>query len=322
MFGEPASTLLPPALALLGGLLAFAPATIPHARQHALTACLAIALLALLAAFYSPGWSPALAVLLALIIAAPLLDRARFFGLVVGALVGMGFIHYCIVSSLPTFLPIVPHTLHVLVGIAGASLLGLIGSACMEIHPARAKLRAPVGPIAMRAAGYVLLTLTVVTLAQAAEALQLHSLVLAGLTGALLSLLWARYVHHPQPLLRVAQGLLAGVLTALMLPEDQELALTAGALAAVLVAQGESAAHALRLDDPAQVIPTLLLPSLLGVALPGIYSFAVLADHLRWLGAALGLAMLVALALWPALMLTLGLAASSRKVREGLDFRD
>lgn len=313
-----------PVLAGLSGFFAFAFASVKVSRHYALCASLAISMLVALLGFltgfggpaYLSGALPhaALAILLAQLIAAPVLDRARFFGLLAGSVLGSFAILYLRGDVFALLLPTMPSHMAVIASIVAASLCGLIGSALLPAHPARAvragQLRLPIFSYA-RDVGLVLCSIAVMALTTPSAACAVSAI-----TAALCPLLLRRDAYR---LHRAAEGVLAGTLIALLLPEGHAMAVLYGVAAAVLAARGEHIAGGLRLDDPARITGTVLLPAMAGMLLPFVNDIALLADAIRWLGSTL-LAGAGAALLWLPIMATVGFAASTRRVREGLDF--
>lgn len=319
-----------PLFAGLAGLFAFAFTAARASRHYALSASLAlgltVALLTFLTWFGGPEYlfgellRAGIAIVAAQIIAASLLDRARFFGLLAGSAAGSFLILYVLVDELPMFLPLLPRTTWLLATLVAACLCGLIGSALLPAHPARAvragQLRPPSFSHA-RDLGLLLFTAALLLLAWGnEERLPSMAFCISAMAAALYPLLVrpdARRLH------RAAEGVLAGTIIALMLPGSGWEAVLYGVIAAVLVERGEHIAAVLRLDDPARLTGTVLLPALAGMVLPFAQDISSLADALRWLGATLLTGGVVGL-IWLPVMATVGFAASPRRVREGLDF--
>lgn len=341
MFITPGLTLFILALPVLvasASLLLAGQCAAPGARQHAAITMLAASLLTALGCLLIARQGPvdaltasqliltALAMLGAFLIAAPLLDRARQGGLLAAALPGGLMTVQGIFAWLQNLLPTLPRSglLLALIIITGA--LGLAGSAMLRAHPARLS---PAGqprlhPLAQAwlLAGLALLALTLAGLAwlmePEAEPLAQLPLAISSLTAALACLL-ASQRRHPHPLRKAGEGLVAGVVLAVLCPPSLAVAVGAGLLAAFLTLRGETIALALRLDDPLHQLGMLLLPAMAGLLLPGLLALSSLAAQLQWLGACLAAAGLLTLLLWPLSMLLFGLAASPRRIREGLD---
>lgn len=319
-----------PLFAGLSGLFAFAFSSARASRQYALSASLAVglsvALLTFLTWFGGPDYlfgellRAGIAIVAAQLIAAPLLDRTRFLGVLLGSAGGSFALLYLLIDELPMFLPLLPRTTWLLATMVAASLCGLIGSALLPAHPARAVRAGQLRPRASshaRDLGLLLFSVAVLLLAWGNEegALSMACGVSA-LTAALFPLVFRRDAGR---LHRAAEGMLAGTLIGLMLPSSGWEALVGGLVAAVLVERGESIAGALRLDDPARITGVVLLPAMGGMVLPFVPEISTLADALRWLGSTLLAGGVVGL-IWFPVMATVGLAASPRRVREGLDF--
>lgn len=329
MQSYPLLTMLP-LLAGMAGLFAFAFAAAKSSRQYALGASLAIslvvALLNLLQQLGGPVYLEGLllylsfGLLLAQVVAAPLLDRARLIGLVGGTVLASFALMTAVIDEMPMVLPRLARGLWLLSGITAACLVGLIGSALVPTHPARAvradKMRAPQFSHA-RDAGLLLFAASFVLIAagNTDDALS-PNFAVAAVTAALWPLLFG---HGRERLHRAAEGVLAACVLAVLSQGDAMQGLAYGVIAAVLVERGDRMAAALRLDDPARLVGTLLLPAMAGMLLPFVNDVGALADALRWLGASLLMGGAVSF-IWLVVMATVGLAALPSKVREGLDF--
>lgn len=319
-----------PIFAGLAGLFGFAFASAKQSRHYALCASLALALLTALFTFLTWFGGPeymfgallraGLAIMVAQLIAASLLDRARLPGLLAGSMLGSFAILYVLVDELPMLLPLLPRTMWLLASLSAACLCGLIGSALLPAHPARAirngQLRLPAFSYT-RDVGLVLFAAALVLFtAGNEETLPPMAFCISALVAALCPLLLRRDAHR---LHRAAEGVLAGTIIALMLPAGGCAAVISGVLAAIFVERGEHIAAALRLDDPARLVGSVLLPAMAAMVLPFVHDFAQLADALRWLGCTVLAGGGISL-IWLPVMATVGFAASSRRVREGLDF--
>lgn len=326
----PALFVVLPIFAGLAGLFGFAGASAPASRHYALGASLAIALAVALLTFLTGFGGPeylfgallraGLAIMLAQIIAASLLDRARSLGLIIGSVLGSFAILTLLIDELPMLLPVLPRTAWLLACLIAACMVGLIGSALLPAHPARAmrggQLRAPLFTYA-RDLGLVLFAVALVLWAWGNEEGALApSFCISAITASLFPLLRSRNAYG---LHRAAEGALAGSIIALMLPVGGWVAVIYGIAAAIFVERGEHIAGALRLDDPARLMGMVLLPAMAGLALPFANDLALLADALRWFGATILVGGVVSLG-WFAIMATVGFAAPPARVREGLDF--
>jgi hypothetical protein len=318
-----------PVLVTAAALLLFANAAAAIARPHALSIVLANALLVALVGLIlarrdgnaTLGASQiilcTLAMLSAQIIAAPLLDRARRAGLLfVSLLGGLGIIQLTLGYLTPLLEPIVRSAL-LLVTVLAASSMALIGSTALRNHPRRS------GTLAQgwMLVGYGLLAIALGgigwLLEPGAQPLAQLPIVVSALVAALVCLLGAQKHRHPAPLRMAGGGLVAGILVALLAPDDLVVGVFSGIAAAFCVVRGERVAQAILLDDPSQLVGTLMLPAMLGLLLPGLLDLAVMADYLQWIGAALLLASALSVLLWPIAMGVFGLAASQRRVKEG-----
>jgi hypothetical protein len=309
------SSLVAPAISLLGLVMLTVSSAMPRARQHALLLGLSLAmaggllcLLVPLSVF--PSW---LLLLAGQAMAAPLLDRARHSGLVAACLVGalaivLGHalaLKFLLAYALPGQLQVV---------LASASLAGLAGSAMTRHHPTRG----PEGDLPELAllAGAALFAGGLFFL----PSVDAPMLAIAALSGGWSSLLLARRHDHAAPLRRVGEGLVAATLLALLAPLSPVLAVVAGVVASVLVIAGVRLAHRLHIDDAAHLLGMVLLPALGGLLLDGYGDTALALNALQWWLVVLALALAASLA-WPLSMLVFGLRAGTRRVREGLDFQ-
>lgn len=306
-----------------GALLHFAQAAVAGARQHAQVMVLAISLLTALICLILSGerasLTPNLLMLVTLatlgaqIIAAALLDRSRTAGLVSISVIGGVFLTPFLLSTLPHLMPAIPSGGLLLVVLIATSLIGLIGSARLPMHPLRPS-------ILLHAAGLGVLAL-LITCLNGLHHTPSMATAISALTAASASLFIARRHRHPAPLSKAMEGLLAGVIITTLCPADLQAGLVAGLVAALCVARGEAITRALVIDDPARLAGTLLLPAIAGLLLPGFVVFDMLAEQLQWLGITLAISLMFALLAWPVTMAIFGLAANPRRVREGLDFQ-
>ena len=259
-------------------------------------------------------------VTLAQIIAASLLDRTRLVGLVGGSVLAMLATIHILIDELPMLMPLVERGALLLTALIAASMCGLIGSALLPTHPARAarveRLLLPLYTYP-RSFGVLLLAMTIGGIEWVSDAKQaVPTFLIPALSAALYPLLMRLGANR---LYGAAEGLLAGTVIALLIPHSGPEGIVYGIIAAVLVERGALIAHALRLDDPARLTGTILLPAMAGLLLPQLHELAAIADALRWLGVGLLTGAAVALAVWTIVKLTVGFAAAPQRVREGLD---
>lgn len=324
--------LLLPLMAALAGLFAFPYAAQPASRHYALGASLALSLLAGLIAllksdssveYFTPTMiHAAFMIVVVQVVAAPLLDRTRLLGLVGGSMLAMLAIMDALIDELPMIMPLLERSTWLLAALIAASLCGLIGSALLPTHPARAargeKLPLPLFTYP-RSFGVLLLAITIGSVDWANDEMQIvPTFLVPALTAALYPLLirpGANRLHA------ATEGVLAGTIIALLMPQSGPEGVAYGIIAAVLVERGVLIANALRLDDPARLTGTILLPAIAGLLLPYLNNLSTLSDALEWLGAGLLTGIIVALVVWFGVKLTVGFAAAPKRVREGLDYR-
>lgn len=314
-----------PCLLLVAGLLMLLPA--PLLAVHRTQASIASLWLLLSALLMALVWLPtdtspltfALLPFGAALIAAPLLERARFLGLSLTALAGSAALSIAMPAMLPHLPTIAPLAL-LLVGVVTALLTGMIGGARLPLHPQRHRADGNAiwhaAPQGVMFAGWVALTAGIVLLVGIETLTRTHAI--AMLVAAMLALFIAQRGHGQDALQKAGEGLAAGLLASLLVPLSPLGAGVVGLLAGFLVSRSEAIALGLRLDDPHHFLGALLLPSMLGLLLPGFVELALLAEHLKWLGGTLVLAAALSLLVWPLGMFLLGIALPSRLVREGV----
>lgn len=294
--------------AAAGLLLAIGTAS-EHARRHAASVSLAISSAAGLLALATTRSAGDAALLLAAaqLAAVPLLDRARFFGLVAGATTCGYLVLHCVQwFALMGMQADAPWNL--LAVLVVSSLAGLVGSALLPPHPHAARHRHGEW---WQAAGWLSFAATALVMQFDVR----KEAVAAGLAANFAAMLLARHRRAPQPAVDAVLATSAALLmaTASSLPLTQAMVL--GATTSGGIWWAARLAPSLRLDDPARQIAMLLAPFLLWLALSDL----AVADALQWLFALMVAAMLASLA-WPVAMFLFGLQASPRRVREGLDF--
>lgn len=270
-------------------------------RSYALTSILGASLLAGILALYVFPDALAQAIVCAGIIALPLLDRVRFHGLVLGSSVAATGIIYANDIAARTLPLIAPSSL-LQVSLLSACLVGFAGSVLLPMHPARITAqglrRIAPRPGLLIVAGWALLCL----------ALQPHT-PLVGLMAALATLCLLRFSGDTNPLEQAGQALFAGMLISTNSAMGTSYsALALGLVACFCVVRAPIMAHNIRLDDPAQLLGAIALPSILGLLLPGLLVTAQLAAQLIALGAAIGSGLVVALIVWPCTMALVGFA--------------
>ncbi|PZP83862.1 MAG: hypothetical protein DI582_10155 [Azospirillum brasilense] len=329
--------LLLPILTGAACLLALAQTAAAPARPHATLCSLMLAMLSAVGCLFlardgqatqlnsSQLVLSALGMLAAQTCAATLIDRTRRAGLLFGSLMGAWLFVQFGIGSLPSLLPAMPRSGLLLVVLAAASFMGLIGSNALPMHPLRftasMQPRTQALPQSWIFTGQVLLALCCAVLGWAMEAaiapLAYVNIATSALVGAMASLWLAQRGRHPTPLIKAGEGLVAGVLVALLCNGAASTALACGVLASLCVTSAERMMHSLRIDDAPHLAGMVLLPAMLGLLVPGLLHGGVLAAQLQWLGASLGMGALAGILLWPLSMLLFGLQANARHVREG-----
>lgn len=327
-----------PVLAAAACQLGFVSFCVAPARSHASITALMLSLFGALACLLlaagerkTPSLSASQLVLLALAllaahsIAAPLLDRARRGGLVLGSVLGAGVFIHCSLTIFPNLLPPLPRSGVVLVVLLAASIMGLIGSHALPRHPLRytrhgqpKQSTLPQGWVVVGTSCFALAVALLGWAMQPPEApLAQVSMLISALVSATLVLLVATHQRHPAPLALTAQALVAGVVLALLVQSVLCYAIACGVLAGVCLLLAPHITQALQIDDAPNTLGMLLLPSAAGLVLPGVMQPSLLAEQLQWLGTTLAMGALAGILLWPLCMLLLGLEANSRRVREG-----
>jgi hypothetical protein len=316
-----------PLLLMAAGFLLLLPAPLLAAhRQPAAICTLAILLGGTFVGIFWLHASPIdllVCLFAAMLIAAPLFERARFVGLLLAALSGSAALFTGMGNYLQFNLPSVPPLAMFLLTLVAALAMGLIGGTLLPLHPKRFREDGRMiwhgAPQAMALAGWVCVTLA---LGGTAWLLEPDSIGLpqlgAALVAAFVTLFHAQSAQGEDVLQKAGEGLAAGLLVTLLAPLSPVAAAALGLAAGFIVARSEALAVALRITDTHHFLGALMFPCLIGLLLPGIQDVTLLAPVLQWLGAALLLALMISLILWPAVMLLFGVALPPRLVREGL----
>lgn len=252
----------------------------------------------------------ALAVLVSSLTAIPLLDRARVGGLTVASLLvgifSIPLLFHALLPQMPVFSGCVLLYAALIIG----CMAGLGGSLQLPLSPARFTADGTyrfVPTHANAALGWGSAALVLGLFHSAllpVDGLGVAVLVSAAI-AATITLLRVRAVES---LHKAAEAVVAGMLLTLAGDYSLEQAVVLGAVAAFVVLNGEALAHALRLDDPAHLVGTVFIPTLLGMLAAGLFGGIALDAALEWMGASLALGAVVALLLWPLTKLTLGLS--------------
>lgn len=314
-----------PLLLLAVGMLLLLPA--PLLAVHRMSASITALAVVLGAAFIQLVWradasieSLFLFAGMAQLIAAPLLERTRFLGLVTASLAGSAAILYAVPEMLAPNLPERPALALLPLSMIVAMLVGMIGGMKLPLHPQRHRENGSAvwhsAPQAVMLAGWICVALAMVFLC--GPDLLGRTQVASALAAALVALFYAQMGHGQDALQKAGEGLVAGLLISLLVPLAPLPASLLGALAGFFVTRSEAMALALRLDDPHHFLGALLVPSILGLLMPGILDLSLMAAALQWLGASFALALAVSLILWPLTMFLLGMQLPARLVREGV----
>lgn len=307
-------------------LLLPAPLLAAHRMQAAVTTlALLMAALFLRAVIFENTATVPLFLLpcMAVLVAAPLMERARFYGLLAAALVAAAMIQYAVPEWLAPNLPARPDLALLPLSLIAALLVGMIGGARLPLHPQRHRADGQAvwheAPQGRMLAGWLCLLAAFVLLCGPETLTRAH---LAGsLVGGFVALMHAQAGHGRDAMQKAGEGLMAGFLLVLLAPVAPLAASLLGLFAGFFVARSEAIALALRLEDPHHFIGALLMPSMLGLLLPGLTDLSLLAGQIQWLGGTILLAAAISLILWPLTMLLLGVALPPRLVREGLATR-
>lgn len=317
-----------PLLLLAAGLLLLLPAPLLAAhRMSAAISCLALLMGGLFIQLVWRGDTALVSLFLiptmALLIAAPLFERTRFLGLIVAALAGSVAVSFGIPQFLAPNLPARPALSLLPIWLIIALVIGMIGGIKLPLHPQRYRADGSAvwhaAPQAAMLAGWICLALAFVFLCGPETLGMSH--INAALVAGLFALLHAQRGHGQDALQKAGEGIMAGLLMVLLVPLTPLAASAAGLVAGYFVTRSESIAISLRLDDPHHFLGALLIPSMLGLLMPGIADLAALASAVKWLGGAMALALIVSLILWPLTMFLLGMALPPRLVREGVQPR-
>lgn len=257
--------------------------------------------------------------LAAVLIALPLLERARMPGMLIASLVGAYMLLFAIPTWLVPELPGITTPAMMLVIIAASALVGIIGGLTMPLNPRRREAdgrivwhAAPQAPMLM---GWAALTIAIMCIVGFGMFTKGHAT--AMIVAALVALLHSTHRHGEDGLQKAGEAMLAGLLITLLVPLTPIHALFLGLIAGYLVVRSEAMAHTMQIDDPHHVLGAMLLPSILGLLLPGLVGIPLLADAIEWIGATFGIALLISLILWPFTMLLLGIALPAKLVRNG-----
>ena len=314
-----------PSLAIAGGLMLLAPS--PLLAAHRAQAAVLVMALLLAAGFLQLCWLRGalayglpLGLLTSVLIASPLLERGRFFGLLLVGSAGSVMGIYMLERLVGWWMPVLPPVALLPLVLMTALVIGLLGGAHLKLHPRRVRDGLAVwhaAPQGLMLTGWVLLLAGLAGVAQAMDAKAIGMAQIAAvLVGGLASLLTAQ--ASGDGLQKAGEGMVAGLLISLLAPLTPMAGAALGLLAAFCVARGEALALALRLGDAHHFIGALLLPAALGLLMPGMTDMAQLAPQVAWLGAGLGVALFTALLLWPIAMMGFGVALPARLVREGV----
>lgn len=312
-----------PFLQMAACMLLLLPA--PLLAAHRMQAAIAVLAILMAGAFIQLIWRADTSLVslfllpgMALLIAAPLLERARFIGVVVASLAGSAAALYAIPELLAPHLPErLPLSLLPLAMVA-TLVAGMAGGMKLPLHPQRHSDQGAIwhaAPQAVMLIGWALFAVALVGLCGS------EKLSMAHLASALVAGLWAllqtQSEHAQDTLQKTGEGLVAGFLIVLLAPLEPMQASFAGLAAGFFVTRSEAIALSLRLDDPHHFLGALFIPAVLGLLLPGLLDLNLLAAQLQWLGATLLLGLGIAAVIWPCTMALFGVALPPRLVREG-----
>ncbi len=314
--------------ALAAGLLMLVPASLLSAHR-AQAAMLVLALLlggGFVAIFWLDGaltFGLLLVTLAAVLVAAPLLERGRFLGLLAAGIGGAAAGVYILERLVGWWLPPIASLALLPLVVVMALTVGLLGGMHLPLHPRRvlATGAAVWHPVlqGLALAGWALLLAGLAGGAWEMNRAALGMAQLAAvLAGGFVALLQAHQAGSGDGLQKAGEGMVAGLLISLLVPLTPMAGAALGLVAALCVGRGEALALALRLADPHHFIGALLMPAFIGLLMPGIADMGAMAPAVSWLGAALATGVLVAMLLWPLTMISVGVALPARLVREGV----
>lgn len=311
-------------LAAAGLLLLPAPLLAEH-RTRAGMVALALVLGSLLlhaVMRQDTAFSCFIALLGGMAVAAPLLERARFYGLTTAAL-ATGLAIPSLLVLLAGWMPSTLSLSSLLVALIIAVITGLAGSMKLPLQPRRhAATGAAIwhgAPQGIMLIGWVALALALAGVSYLLDGAAIGLSQVAGsLTAALAALLYSQLQHGEDGWQKAGEGLVAGLLITLLAPFSAPAGAILGLLAGFFVVRSEAIAHAIRVEDAHHFTGALLFPAMLGLIAPGFVQLSLLAAQLQWLGAAIGVALGMSLLLWPLAMFLLGIALPPRLMREGV----
>lgn len=321
----PLPVLLLPLLLFLALPLLAAGYNAPGARKAAAQQMLAVMVLSLLTSLLmirlqaksdvittSRLVATSLVMLVSGIAAAPLLDRARSGGLLIGAVLAG-------VLSLPLLLhALLPNitgatgVLLVYATLTVGALVGLGGSVQLPLSPSRFTLeghyRARHIHAVMAGMGWLLLTATLALLQWSVlpplTAFNPLPLLLSAGLAALLVLLRTRAA---EALHKAGEALCAGLILAIGAPYSLAQAALLGVCAGIMVLRTEAWNASLRVDDPTHLSGALLLPAFAGILTSVLLGYLPVATGIEWAGICLTVGAVAACLVWPLIKLTLGL---------------
>lgn len=245
--------------------------------------------------------------------ALPLLDRARAGGLVIASIAtGVMLTPLYFHGLLPRFPALAGSAL--LYGILiAASLIGLVGSMQLPLSPQRFTadgLHRSDGVVSpLLPMGWLLFAASMLIIGVLSsppdQVLSVFLLVLTLLGAALVPFAFCR-AHDG--LRKSAEAVAAAAIMFSGAAYGVDGACICIVLASASVLRNEAVSKALRIDDPQNLIGTVLVPALAGLLLPSVIAEADISATLRWGGVSIALGIGTALLLWPLTKLLFGIA--------------
>ena len=255
--------------------------------------------------------SSSLAMLSAGLIAGPLLDRARKPGLLLTACAGGVLTVPSILHGLVAWLPPTEGSTILYTAVISSVVIGLGGSLQLPLHPGRftpnglrraQTLSQPALFIGWLVGGCVLLIFHGL-MAAPDQSLVLFPIFACAWVSMLIALLRS---NAADGLRKAGEAFCAGILIGIAASSLEQGALY-GLFAGFFVLRSEAITASLHLDDPQNLLGTLLIPALLSLLFSATDTHS-LATKIIWLAGALGMGIIGTLFLWPATKLLVGLA--------------
>ncbi len=142
----------------------------------------------------------------------------------------------------------------------------------------------------------------------------------AAVAASLAAVITCKLRHSPGIVSMALLALPAGVIATglLNMASPSEVMLIA-AMAGAAVPLVRDALIQLRIDEPSHMFAALVIPAMLGLLASGFLTLALLADAIKWAGAALAIGWFLGMGWRLVCQFTVGLALSRRRASEGLD---